>query len=307
MRPSIAIVIPAYKGRFLDRTLQSIAGQDDSDFAVYVGDDCSPEDLGSVVKSFEGRLKIIYRRFAENLGGENLLSHWERCLDMVKEDYILFFSDDDILPSDAVSRIRKAIADNPGREFFRFGLKVIDENDAVVMFNPDFISGSTTAEQMLADKLSGRTSSAAVEYVFSSDLYRKIGGRFVHFPVAWCSDDATWYLMAREKGVVNIYGEPVGWRNVTGGNISNSSRYNREKMQATLMFLSWLKENWRGPADREFISTLKEYVKTILYISLEKDFTFEDSRRMFRVLSLFSYRLAFYIFMKMNIILFRNN
>ena len=47
----------------------------------------------------------------------------------------------------------------------------------------------------LLDKLEGRIYSAACEYVFSRDIYRKAGG-FVKFPLAWCSDDATWTKFA---------------------------------------------------------------------------------------------------------------
>ena len=40
----LAIVIPAYKGRFLKETLDSIAVQAHKDeFVLYIGDDASPE------------------------------------------------------------------------------------------------------------------------------------------------------------------------------------------------------------------------------------------------------------------------
>ncbi len=307
MEPSISIVIPAYKRQSLHRTLGSIAAQDDMDFALYVGDDCSPEDIESVVKEYGDRLNVRYVRFGQNLGGTDLLAHWERCIDLVEEDYILFFSDDDILPPDAVSRARKCILKYPDNEFFRFRLEVIDGDDNPIHANPEFTSDISSAEEMLCDKLAGRISSAAVEYVFSRRLYESVGGHFVHFPVAWCSDDATWYLMAKENGVVNIRGNAVGWRNVTDGNISNSSRYNREKMQALVMFMDWLKDNWGGKVDGSFISSLKTYVRTVLYISLDGDFSHDDSRRLFRALKNFSHGLALYIYVKMNITIFRRN
>ena len=43
MGHKIAIIIPAYKSRFLRQTLDSMAAQTCRDFAVYVGDDASPE------------------------------------------------------------------------------------------------------------------------------------------------------------------------------------------------------------------------------------------------------------------------
>ena len=38
---TLAIIIPAYKGRFLGEALESLARQSCMDFTVYVGDDCS--------------------------------------------------------------------------------------------------------------------------------------------------------------------------------------------------------------------------------------------------------------------------
>lgn len=64
----LAIIIPAYKENFLFETLQSLANQTNKDFNVYVGDDCSPYDLQSIVSRFEDRLDIHYVRFSENLG-----------------------------------------------------------------------------------------------------------------------------------------------------------------------------------------------------------------------------------------------
>ena len=48
----LAIIIPAYEEEFLAETLESLANQTNMDFNVYVGDDCSPFDLGKIVDSF---------------------------------------------------------------------------------------------------------------------------------------------------------------------------------------------------------------------------------------------------------------
>jgi glycosyltransferase involved in cell wall biosynthesis len=45
--PELAIIVPAFRVRFLERTLQSLAAQTDRRFRVYVGDDASPEPVES--------------------------------------------------------------------------------------------------------------------------------------------------------------------------------------------------------------------------------------------------------------------
>lgn len=44
MEEKIAIVIPAYKCRFLRQTLDSIVVQTCRSFTVYIGDDASPQN-----------------------------------------------------------------------------------------------------------------------------------------------------------------------------------------------------------------------------------------------------------------------
>ena len=76
----LAIVIPAYKKTYLQKTLESIANQTDKRFHLYIGDDCSPYDLKSIVEEFSDRIPLTYHRFKENLGGKDLVAHWERCI-----------------------------------------------------------------------------------------------------------------------------------------------------------------------------------------------------------------------------------
>ena len=46
----LEVYIPAYKGRFLKETLDSIAVQAHKDeFVLYIGDDASPERLDKIV------------------------------------------------------------------------------------------------------------------------------------------------------------------------------------------------------------------------------------------------------------------
>lgn len=62
----LAIVIPAYKGRFLKETLDSIAVQAHKDeFVLYIGDDASPERLDKIVESYQNKVNLVYHRFSE--------------------------------------------------------------------------------------------------------------------------------------------------------------------------------------------------------------------------------------------------
>lgn len=73
MEEKIAIVIPAYKCRFLRQTLDSIVVQTCRSFTVYIGDDASPQNLKEIVSDYADKMNIVYRRFDTNLGGVDLL------------------------------------------------------------------------------------------------------------------------------------------------------------------------------------------------------------------------------------------
>lgn len=48
-----SIAIPAYKRRFLKEAIESCLAQTYGEFELVIVDDASPEDIGSVVKSFD--------------------------------------------------------------------------------------------------------------------------------------------------------------------------------------------------------------------------------------------------------------
>lgn len=54
----LAIIIPAYKPRFLQETLDSIAKQNSHEFTVYIGDDASPYPLKTIVDHYKTSLTL---------------------------------------------------------------------------------------------------------------------------------------------------------------------------------------------------------------------------------------------------------
>lgn len=293
----LSIIIPAYKGRFLGETLDSLCQQTDKNFTLYIGDDCSPENLKEICDRYTEKIDLHYIRFDQNIGHHDLAAHWERCIDLGNEPYIWLFSDDDIMPNDAVERINTAIR-TEGKELYRLPLLVVDEQQNILGGNPIFETPYQTAINSLMDKFSGRRPSAAIEYIFSRNLYLK-EKKFEHFPVAWCSDDATWFKFALSAGqITNLPGAPVYWRQSIGYNISSSQNLSAKKMVATTMFLGWLYHamtNHKTAITPAFLKALKQYIKTILCISLNKDFTRKELFRLSTRVAYFSPILAFKI------------
>ncbi len=244
----LAIVLPIYKPDFLRETLESIASQSNHDFMAYLCDDCSPHDLAPIIRQFEGRFPFKYIRFEENLGGKDLVSHWERCIAQTQgEHWLWIFSDDDMMDPDCVDSFYQAREQNPSLSLFHFNVQVIDSFGKPTTdkhyIKEDFPS-IMSAQQFLHGRLSYRLNSFIVDYIFSRDHFMMCGG-FVHYDLAWCSDDATWYRLAiHTPGIATIPHVHVHWRksdsNITPDHSSNTML---RKLKATRQHLHFCKQH----------------------------------------------------------------
>ena len=276
MKNKLAIVIPAYKACFFREVLDSLAKQSRRDFTVYIGDDASPDDLESIVSDYKDQLDIFYFRFEQNWGGRDLVAHWERCIEL---------SDERVMKTWKKSGECDAV--------FRFPLAIVDSYGKLKYINPPFETERISGYDFLLDKLSGKISSAACEYVFTRDVWKKTGG-FVRFPLAWCSDDATWAKFADyTAGIISLPGTPVYWRNAENKNISNSMRFDGEKLKATGLFLKWIGMNYRlNLRESRFQDALVTYVNVILECSVRGNYTLKDLFSLYAILRKLSPTMA---------------
>ena len=52
----LAIIIPAYKSKFLRQTLDSLVNQTNQNFNLYIGDDNSPFNIKEIVDDYKDKL-----------------------------------------------------------------------------------------------------------------------------------------------------------------------------------------------------------------------------------------------------------
>ena len=245
MSNNLAIIIPAYKPDYLYETLESLCTQSTKDFTVYVGDDNSPYDLYKTVEQFKDKLDIQYVKFDTNLGGHSLTKQWERCIDLSNEEWIWLFSDDDIANPNCVDTFYKSI--DHASKLYKFNTKIIDGNGKLIARKFDkinLLTGRLTSQEFIDNRLaSNGFRSFAVEYIFHRDLYDK--HKFVEFPLAWASDDATWLIYSLENNSnIDILNCEVYWR-LSGNNISSNTKdllIIDQKIESSKRFILWLKK-----------------------------------------------------------------
>lgn len=242
----LAIVIPAYKNNFLNQALSSIANQTNKDFTLYIGDDCSPGNLYSIVEKYIDRIPIVYKHFDENRGGKDLVAQWERCIDLVgNEEWIWLFSDDDIMDSTCVENFYRTLNQYPDFDLFHFNVQKIDEQGNYIDSFYNFPKVLDT-EQFLLKKLQVDYFSTVVEYIFRKSHFYKMG-RFQNFDLAWGSDDATWIKLGKRKRIRTIENSTVNWR-LSSLNISSIVKDKKiviRKLNAQKEFANWIYEKFK--------------------------------------------------------------
>lgn len=236
----LAIIIPAYKAAFLPAALDSIAAQTCKDFTLYVGDDCSPDPIGSIVEEYRDKIDIVYKRFDTNLGGADLVAQWERCISMSQnEPYIWLFSDDDVMESGCVEALLRQIDTTKGSfDLYHFDIDRIDEHGNFESRKEDY-PAVLSSYRFYREKNAGRYFAFAVEKVFSRRIYEHSGG-FMKYDMAWGSDVATWIIFSGEKGMCTVPGARVCWRQSPQNITPNMSRQVAErKLKAEVEMLNW--------------------------------------------------------------------
>jgi glycosyltransferase involved in cell wall biosynthesis len=267
--PALAIVIPAYKPAFLRAALDSVAAQTDRRFRVYVGDDAGPPEIREICAAYTGdALDLVYHRYERNLGGSSLTEHWNRCVRLTSEPWVWLFADDDVMEPDCVARFHDAVEHGAPEELLRFDTTVIGGRGQVLAENPPHPRLENGVDFTFA-RLNGERNSYVVEYVFRREAFDRAGG-FPDYPVAWCADDAAWFLFSQGGRIRTLDGAKVRWR-ASGLNITDAKRRNqREKLAAGLRFLSFVDtvvrpedegkrtdDEWRDAAERWYVGQIR--------------------------------------------------
>ncbi|MEM4406658.1 MAG: glycosyltransferase family A protein [Candidatus Methanomethylicaceae archaeon] len=274
--PELAIVIPAYKSAYLERTLKSISEQTDQRYKVYICDDASPWPIQEIV----GRCglptdRVVYHRFESNLGRRSLAQHWDRCIRLSKEPWVWLFSDDDIMEHLCVEAFYQTLCrTNGSHDIYRFDTAVIDGADKIVSLsppNPDVESWDKLAYFVLR----GLRLIVQQSLVFRRTAYEKIGG-FLDWPNGWHSDCAFAIACATNAGICTVRPGRVLFRQA-GLNISSTRSWDnaRFKRAATARFVEWLLQHIRQ-------NPLNDFPGVLQLESLARNFFFAQLRAMIK-------------------------
>jgi glycosyltransferase involved in cell wall biosynthesis len=126
-QPLVSLVTPAYnQGAFLRQTILSVLSQDYRNIEYIIINDGSTDNTEEIITEFAGQVKVISR---ENRGQAATLNEgWSLC----RGKYLGYLSSDDLLDSNAVSRLVESIESRPTAVVAYGDFRLIDANGKLI-------------------------------------------------------------------------------------------------------------------------------------------------------------------------------
>ena len=229
----ISIGLPAFKPQFLAEAVQSVIDQSFPDFELIVVNDRSNPQIRTIVNSFSDH-RI---RYFEEESELPVVENWNRVLSYAKGEYFVLFSDDDRYDPDFLSEMNSLVTKYPLCNIFHCQVRKISvsgEQLAITALCPDYESGF----DFICHRLNGEREQYAPEFAVRTSMLRSIGG-FVNLPLAWGSDDLTWFQLAIKGGIAYSPKALVDWRQ-SPYQISETGNV-EERLLAVEKYSTWLR------------------------------------------------------------------
>ena len=263
-KPMVSFILPAYKRNFLKDAIDSILSQTYRDFELVVVDDKSPQMLYEVFKAYpweylaeslpDGGLKWIvdgisvrYYQNAKNIGGQDLVAAWNHAMEYANGTWCVLASDDNVYLSGYLEEMVRLSKKYPSCDLFQGRAAHMNMNGDIIAVSPVRAEFKNTID-FLYERGVYRLDQSMPDIMFRIAAYRRIGG-FVHLPLGWYTDDATWYALSK-NGV--CFSNKIQFSDrASPFQISSRSDNVFEKTQAAEQFKKWVENFIVGLVPRD--------------------------------------------------------
>lgn len=254
-----SITIPAYKSTYLKEAIQSVLKQTYSDFELIIVDDCSPEDLKTIINQFPDR-RLKYFRNEKNCGAIDVVDNWNICLEKCSGEYVICIGDDDRLLPNCLEEYYKLIEKYPGLNVYHAWTEQIDENgEPCRLLEPRPETESALA--LLYYRWKGRFQYIG-DFCYLTQHLRQNGG-YYKLPLAWGSDDITAFRAAIKDGIANTQ-KPTFQYRISRQTISTSTNHTDLKMEGFIGEKSYVESVLNSIDVNNLCLTDKWYYNAIL-------------------------------------------
>lgn len=229
-----SVTLPSYKSRYLQEAIESVVSQTYADWELVIVDDCSPEELASIVKPYLNDSRVHYYRNAKNCGAANVVDNWNICLNYCTGDYVICIGDDDRLLPCCLEELSQTISKYPGLNVYHLQTEIIDEKGMRKEVLPERPEKEDVLSAMMG-RWKGRKQFIG-DFCFSREHLNTCGG-YYPLPYAWGSDDITVFRAMLPTGIANTQEPCFQYReNVYSISLSHN---HEEKVSAFIMLKQW--------------------------------------------------------------------
>lgn len=202
----ISIGLPAVKSLYLSDAISSLLDQRYRDFELIIVNDRKDREIREKVLSFnDSRIRYIEEEILLPVA-----DNWNRVLSYAKGDLFILFSDDDICHPDFLSELNSMATRYPTCDIFHGRVNKIDEYGNLLELTSECPEYETGVDFM-KNRLNGTREHFAPEFMAKTEKLKAIGG-FVSLPLAWGSDDLTWFQLSWLNGIAYSSQPLVSWR-----------------------------------------------------------------------------------------------
>ncbi len=135
--PKMSVIIPVYNTeKYIEKCLESLAGQTMQDFEVIIVNDGSTDNSKKVIKDYMKNSNLDIRYLEKENGG--LASARNYGVERALGKYISFLDSDDYLDKDLYKNLEKYMDENI--DLIKFKMKTVDEKENVIekLYGPVF-------------------------------------------------------------------------------------------------------------------------------------------------------------------------
>ena len=284
-----SVTIPAFKAAYLEEAINSILKQTYQDYEIIIVDDCSPEDLKSVVNKFSDS-RIHYYRNEKNCGAENVVDNWNICLSYCTGDYVICMGDDDRLMPNCLEEYALLIDKYPNAQVYHAKTIIIDEHGRGYKLQesrPEWES----ALEMTYNQFAWKRIQFIGDFCFSRSWLNANNG-YEEFPFAFYSDWATANKAALSGGIVNGQKFMFEYREHNRTISRNGYAISRTLLRASQLVRKWYDDFVAQIQYDETDSLYRECLGDILKDRFDKEIIIMIGRDI--VYSSFSVKTLFY-------------
>ena len=197
LSPKVSVCIPVYNGsEYISDTIRSILSQTFDDFEIIVCDNCSTDNTGEIVRSFDDS-RIRYICNEKNLG---IVGNPNRAIDLSRGEYVHIIHHDDVMmPENLACKVR-ILDEHPHVGFVHSNIKLFDQSGKIFADNiwcedsrRDYIENGLEVFKRYLEYLPNGASIFIGSVLARKACYEKVGGFNPALP--HCQDSHMWMRM----------------------------------------------------------------------------------------------------------------